>query len=69
MKCTWVDCQNDAKHPQHDSNGELWANLCDEHNEQFNIATDSPEPKRLLSVWVKAQGGAKEATKRMMGSK
>lgn len=67
MNCTWKDCDKPATQPQVASDGEIWANLCDEHHEKLEESLSSLEPKKLLSAWVKAQGGANKAAKRMTG--
>lgn len=64
-KCTWRDCREDAKHSQVASDGEVWASLCDSHEEQL-IESYGDVP-RMLSAWVCAQGGAAKAAKRMTG--
>lgn len=67
MKCTWVGCEAEAKFPQISSDGKTeWANLCDLHHKEIDGALDSFDAKRILSNWVKAQGGAKAAAGRMM---
>lgn len=67
--CTWRDCTMAANHPQVDSDGEVWANLCDDHKAEFEMATtptgDTFNPQAVLSAWIKAQGGAKKAARRM----
>lgn len=71
MKCTWKDCTNKAEHTLKDKNDIPWANLCKEHFEKHDndieIAIKTPNKhnmKKMLSDWVKAQGGAKMAAKR-----
>jgi hypothetical protein len=71
MKCTWLNCTAEAIVPQKANDGSTWANLCLEHHQEIeNCMTkfEQPEygPKRMLSSWVKAQGGAKAAAARMM---
>lgn len=66
VKCTWVDCQNEAAHPQIAKDGEQWANLCDEHNSRIDEGFKSLDAKTLLGNWVKAGGGAKKMADRMM---
>lgn len=72
MLCTWVDCKNEAHVPQIANNGSVWAELCFEHAKEIeNCMTKFQEdgygPKRMLSSWVKAQGGVKAAAARMTG--
>jgi hypothetical protein len=71
MLCTWLDCEEEARVPQIANDGSQWACLCFEHAQEIEncmIKFESPEygPKRMLSSWVKAQGGAKAAAARMM---
>jgi len=66
MICTWKECTMEAKHPQLDRNGNEWANLCDIHHDELESAIGA-EPKRMLSAWVKAMGGAEKAANRMVG--
>jgi hypothetical protein len=65
LACTWVDCQAEALHPQLDRQGKQWACLCQEHHDRLEKALTDLEPKGLLSCWVKAQGGAKAAARRL----
>lgn len=66
-RCTWDGCADEAKHDKRAKDGAVWARLCDEHDARFNAAAGSQEPGKILAVWVKAQGGAKAATARMLG--
>lgn len=66
MNCTWKDCDNPASHPQMSEDGKTWAQLCIVHEGQLNDAMISGEPKKILSAYVKAQGGAQAAAARMM---
>lgn len=63
--CTWVDCQSTGIHPQLSKGGEVWACLCDEHHLKLEADLDSLDVKRILSSWVKAQGGAAKAAGRV----
>jgi len=64
--CSWVDCQKEFTTPQVDSEGKCWAKLCADHAKVMQDAIeDINNPKRLLSCWIKAQGGAKAAASRM----
>jgi hypothetical protein len=72
-QCTWQDppdarCTAEATHPQVATDGEVWANLCDAHDTQLNNAINDPEfnPRRMLSHWVRAAGGATKMTERMI---
>lgn len=70
-QCTWAGCEQPAQHQQIATDGQQWADLCDEHNGQIDKDIDTAfadgDVKRLLSGWVKAQGGSKKAAKRMIG--
>lgn len=64
MLCTWKGCSNKATTPQIDSNGNEWANLCDDHHRLLDETLGDPKKiKLMLSYWVKAQGGAKAASR------
>lgn len=65
MNCTWVECTKDASHPQIGQDGKQWCNLCDEHHQMLQNAYASTDPKKILSYWVKAQGGARKVTDKM----
>ena len=68
MKCTWKDCTEEAIYPLLDKNGNQWAKLCEKHYNEHERAMDrfmeGGGPKKMLSAWVKAQGGAKAAADR-----
>ena len=64
-KCTWVDCLEQGINPQFSKDGKEWACLCDEHHLKLEGDLDSLDAKRILSSWVKAQGGAAEAAGRI----
>jgi hypothetical protein len=64
-KCTWVDCQKDATKPQIARDGQKWANLCEMHDRELEEALKAGVPK-VLSAWVKAQGGSTMASERMI---
>ena len=65
MKCTWKECSNEGKFPQLDKDQKQWAFLCEEHHIELEDAIDNFNAKKLLSCWVKAQGGAEKAAKRV----
>ncbi len=71
MKCTWIECRLRAKHEEKAKDGSVWARLCQKHHDELDktvyAATRSGLPGALISVWVKAQGGARKATKRLLG--
>lgn len=63
--CTWVDCRLEAMHPQERGDGGIWANLCQSHHDELESCLASLDPRKLLSSWIKAQGGAKKAAQRI----
>ena len=65
-RCTWVGCAATGHHQQVAKDGSVWAMLCETHLAEFNAAYEPFNVKKVLSTWVKAQGGAKSATKRML---
>lgn len=65
MRCTWVDCTNQAKHRKIARDGDEWAHLCDLHEQEYQQVVAAPLAGRILSTWIKAQGGAKVAAARM----
>lgn len=65
MNCTWVDCSKEAAHPHAGQDGKQWCNLCAEHHDMLESAFVDSNPKKVLSYWVKAQGGAKKVTESM----
>lgn len=68
VECTWEDCPNGGEFKQIATDGEVWAILCKDHNRFMDDGLTGPEfsPKQVMSNWIKAQGGAKKAAKRMM---
>lgn len=66
MECTWKGCDKEAVQPKLDRDGNQWADLCEDHHGELEKAIGA-EPKRMLSAWVKAMGGAKIAAGRMNG--
>ena len=66
MKCTWVDCKNEASVPQIAKDGKEWANLCEMHDREINQSIENYDIRRILSGWVKAQGGGKKAAARLI---
>jgi len=67
MQCTWKDCKEKATNPQIAKDGEQWANLCDKHHKQLDVSI-SKDAKVMLSVWIKAGGGAEKMANRTMKS-
>jgi hypothetical protein len=75
-RCSWDGCENAGVYRQKATDGEQWAFLCETHNGKVDGSIDAAlkEPsevniKTLLGSWVKAQGGAKAATDRVLGVK
>lgn len=72
MECTWRDCTEEAKETLKDKNGKPWAHLCEahfkEHDSSMEAAIKDPSKdnlKKMLGRYVRAQGGAEAAAKRM----
>lgn len=63
--CTWKNCNENAAHPQISSDGQEWANLCDQHHQELENAISELDPKTLLRAWILAMGGAKKAARRL----
>lgn len=71
-QCTWTDrangrCRSEGLFPQIADDGGRWAFLCGPHEDELDcaVAGAAENPKRMLSCWVKAQGGPGTATARM----
>jgi hypothetical protein len=67
--CTWnqngVRCGLDATHDCVAKTGEVWARLCDEHNNMLSESLKDPSNMRkMLSNWVSAGGGPAIMSKR-----
>ena len=75
-KCTWAGCNEEAMHAWNDKKGNVWASLCPDHNDSLQESIDKsgsidPEEmkqglREVLSKWIKAQGGAKVAARRVL---
>lgn len=63
--CTWEGCNRDASVPQVSEDGEAWANLCGAHAWDLEYAIAGPDPRETVRAWIKAQGGAVAAARRM----
>lgn len=63
-KCTWVDCEQEAHNPQIGSDGKAWADLCFDHAKELDASL--LDPKAVLRCWIRAQGGARAMTDRIM---
>ena len=64
-RCTWVDCQASGFLLQLDQQKRPWATLCETHHRLLHDALEAKDARKILSYWVKAQGGAKAAKDRM----
>ena len=67
LECTWKDCNGKATMPWFGKDGEQWASLCINHNAELEEAFTSGIPRKIVSAWIKAQGGSEKATERMIG--
>lgn len=65
-KCTWKDCDGIAKHVQKDNNGKPWAVLCSKHHNEIEETVKKQDVRGILRCWIKAQGGAKVASDRVL---
>lgn len=68
-QCTFKDCDKEAVR-QHTTDGCI--NLCQDHSnayahavKEFYAKTDDDATKRLVAVWIKAQGGVQGAFARI----
>ena len=59
-KCTWKNCNEDSVTEEKDRNGRIWAKLCQEHHDELDKSLNEFNPKKILSCWVLASGGAKK---------
>lgn len=67
MTCTFEGCTRPAVHENKAKDGKVWSNLCDDHNRQLNDAISAGSgPAKIVSLWVKCQGGSKKAADRVM---
>lgn len=64
-KCTWEGCDAFGGFLRKGKDGRQWANLCKQHDEETDAAITAGNVKKILSNWVKAQGGSKKAAERM----
>ena len=65
MKCTWVDCFNEASEPQLSLDGKEWSNLCADHATTLEDSIGNFSPGKLVSNWIKAHGGATALAKKL----
>jgi len=72
MNCTWVGCTREGTKEMRDKHGVVWATLCPEHEKEHLDSIDKavldPEQQniaKMVGIWIKCQGGAERAAKRM----
>lgn len=76
-QCTWCDpvkggeqnrCPKMAQYKQISKDGIQWAHLCEEHADELHDAMEQPEldVKLMLRNWVRAGGGSKVMSERMV---
>lgn len=63
--CTWKGCEDEATVGCYSKTGERWAHLCGQHEIKLDAAILSGNPRRIMSCYIKAQGGAEAAAKRV----
>lgn len=63
--CTWVGCRSEAVIEIETKDGDVWANLCSEHNAELDRSVMSFSPPKMISAWIKAKGGAEAAAAAM----
>lgn len=64
-KCTWEGCTRTGGYKQVAKDGQVWATLCGPHHTELDEAM-ATTPARMIGAWIKAQGGAKAAARRMI---
>lgn len=62
--CTWTGCDGKATHSQETEN-DIWAELCDEHDAELNKELASGSQNRIISATLRAIGGAELFGKRL----
>ena len=67
--CTWVNCENKAIIDEKAKDGKVWASLCVKHSELLNMVLEDGDNRMIIATWIKAQGGAEKAVKRVIGDK
>jgi hypothetical protein len=65
-RCSWKDCPGEGLISQLDKNGHEWACLCDECDSLLTDALESGDVKRIMSTYIRAQGGAEKMMSRFM---
>lgn len=68
-KCTWKECEKESVTERKRDNGQVWANLCYEHDKQLNDALinigKEGGTKNLLRCWVLSRGGTEKMAEDM----
>lgn len=63
--CKWEGCGAPATFAETDKQGAIWTRLCIAHHNQLEATIAAGKAPQIMSVWIKAQGGAKAAAARM----
>lgn len=66
VTCTYESCQEPGVHDQVAKDGSVWARLCAAHVKEIDAAIAAADAPRLLRAWVRSQGGAKAAARRVV---
>jgi len=73
MQCTWKNCEEHGIHEKRNSDGVVWAVLCEAHHKELQdalaLSRDDPNKinmKRIMRCWVMASGGADALAKRII---
>lgn len=68
--CTWESCLLEPEYEELDKQGQVWAELCQQHHCELNEAirdwASDGGPKVVMKAYIKAQGGSKKAADRAM---
>lgn len=71
MPCSWLKCTRGAAFDRVDTDGKVWARLCVDHNveaaQAFDVTRNDYSAPHLVSVWIKAGGGAEATHQRVFG--
>jgi hypothetical protein len=65
--CTWSGCKQEAIREQLDKQGGVWAHLCAQHDHSLDVALKGGDARKIMTAWVRAQGGAAAAARRVRG--
>jgi hypothetical protein len=69
MKCTWKGCEKEGVIVLLDRRGLPWADLCDDHNQEFEEglkclnSQGEKGVRKVLRNWVLSHGGAEKMAK------